>query len=90
MDEFDIWSSFIDILDYVKAEVDSLKTYAYDSRRHQNAKTKYFDAVYSNVPNGGNISVDQNYNSKKENIDAAKCNEPNVSISSQAHTKIKQ
>ena len=46
--------------------------------------------MYSNVPNDKNISVDQNYNSKKENVDAAKCNEPNVSISSQTHADIEQ
>ena len=40
--------------------------------------------------NDENISVDQSYNSKKENFDAAKCYEPNVSISSQTHTKIEQ
>ena len=30
MDEYGIWSSFLDILDFVKAEVDSLGNYAYD------------------------------------------------------------
>ena len=90
IDEFGIWSNFIDILSFVKAEVDSSTTYAYDQGRHQNSKIKYFDAVFSNVPNDENISVDQSYNSKKENFDAAKCNEPNVSISLQTHTKIEQ
>ena len=54
------------------------------------SKIKYFDTVFSNVPNDENSSVDQSYNSKKENFDAAKCNEPNVSISLQTHTKIEQ
>ena len=34
MNEFGIWSNFIDILGFVKAEVDSSNTY--DQRRHQN------------------------------------------------------
>ena len=55
MDEFGIWSKFTDTLYYVKAEVDSSITYAYDQRRHQNSKTKYFDAAYSNVPNDENM-----------------------------------
>ena len=44
---------------------------------------------FSNVPNE-NISVDQNYNSKKENFDAANCNKPNVFTFSQTPTKIEQ
>ena len=88
MDEFGIWSNFTDILGFVKAEVNSLITYSYDHKRCQNSKIKYFDAAFSNVPNDENISVDQNYNSKKETFDAANCNEPSVSISSQTHTRI--
>ena len=51
MDEFGIWSNFIDILGFVKAKVDSSTTYSYDQKRHQNSKIKYFDAAFSNVPN---------------------------------------
>ena len=36
------------------------------------------------------MSVDQSYNSKKENFDAANCNKPNVSMSSQTHIRIEQ
>ena len=71
----------------MKAEGDSLGTYVYDQRKHLNSRTRYFDAAYSNVPNDENISIDQNYNSKKENFDAANCNKPSVSIYSQTHTK---
>ena len=53
-------------------------------RRHQNSKSRYFDAAFSNVPNEENILVDQAYNSKKENFDAANYNVPNVPIYSQA------
>ena len=41
---------------------------------------KYFDAAFSNIPDDENISVDQTYNSKKENFDAANYNVPNVPI----------
>ena len=78
MDEFGIWSIFTDTLYYVKPKAYCSVTCSYDQRRHQNSKTKYFDAAFSNVSNDENISVDQNYNSKKENFDAANCNEPNV------------
>ena len=88
MDTFGIWSNFTDTLGFVKAEVDSSITYSYDQRRHQNSKIKYFDAAFSNVPNDENISVEQRYNSEKENFDAANCNKPNVLISSQTHTRI--
>ena len=74
----------------MKVGVDISTTYAYEQRRHQNLKSKYFDAAFSKIPNDENISVYQNYNSKKENIDAAKCNEPKVSISLQTHAKIEQ
>ena len=63
---------------YVKPKVDSSGTYSYDHKRHQNSKSKYFDAAFSNVPNNENISVDQTYNSKKENFDAANNNVPNI------------
>ena len=63
--------NFVEILDFVKAGLDSSVTYTNDLKRHQNSKIKYFDAAFSNVPNIENISADQNYNSKKENFDAA-------------------
>ena len=69
MDETGIWSILTDTLHYVKPEVDSSVTYSYDQRRHQNAKSRYFDAAFSNVPNEKNILVDQTVNSKKENFD---------------------
>ena len=71
MDEFGIWSSFLDILDFVKAEVDSLGIYAYDQKTHLNSSTRCFDVTYSNVPNDENSSLDQNFNSKKEHFNAA-------------------
>ena len=84
MDESGIWSILNDTLYYVKPEVDSSVTYSYDQRRHQNSKSKYFDAAFSNVPIDENISVDQTYNSKKENVHAANYNVLNVPIYSQA------
>ena len=90
LDEFGIWSNFVDILDFVKAGLDSSITYTYDLKRHQNSKIKYFDAAFSNVPNIENILTDQNYNSKKENFDAANCNKPNVSAFSQTPARITQ
>ena len=78
MDEFGIWSDFVEILDFVKAGIDSQSTYSIDQRKHQNSKIKYFYAAFSNIPNDQNISVDQNYNSKKEIFDAANCNKPSV------------
>ena len=83
LDEFGIWSNFVEILDFVKAGSDSSVTYRYVLKRHQNSKIKYFDAAFSNVSNIENISADQNYNSKKENSDAANCNKPNVVLFSQ-------
>ena len=68
----------------MKPEVDSLVTYSYDQRRHQNAKSRYFDAAFSNVPNEENVLIDQTVNSKKENFDAANYNVPNVPIYTQA------
>ena len=90
LDEFGIWSKFVEILDFVKAGLDSSVTCSYDLKRHQNSKIKYFDAAFSNVPNIENILTDQNYNSKKENFDAANCNKPNVSAFSQTPTRIAQ
>ena len=74
----------------MKAEVDSSTNFSYNQKRHQNSKNKYLDAAFSNIPNDENISVDQSYNSKKENFNATNCNKPNVSISSQIHTRIEQ
>ena len=90
LDEFGIWSNFVEILDFVKAGLDSSVTCSYDLKRHQNSKIKYFDAAFSDVPNIENILTDQNYNSKKENFDAANCNKPNVSVFSQTPTRIAQ
>ena len=90
LDEFGIWSNFVEILDFVKAGLDSSVTCSYDLKRHQNSKIKYFDAAFSNVPNIENILTDQNYNSKKENFNAANCNKPNVSAFSQTPTRIAQ
>ena len=90
LDEFGIWSKFVEILDFVKAGLDSSVTCSYDLKRHQNSKIKYFDAAFSNVPNIENILTDQNYNPKKENFDAANCNKPNVSAFSQTPNRIAQ
>ena len=90
LDEVCIWSNFVEILDFVKAGLDSSVTYPYDLKRHQNLMIKYFNAAFSNVPNIENISTDQNYNSKKENFDAANCNKPNVVTFSQTSTRITQ
>ena len=84
MDESGIWSILTDTLHYVKPEVDSPVTYSYDQRRHQNAKSRYFDAAFSNVPNEENILIDQTTHSKKENFDATNYNVPNVPIYTQA------
>ena len=51
MDESGIWSILTDTLHYVKPEVNSSVIYSYDQRRHQNAKSRYFDAAFSSVPN---------------------------------------
>ena len=83
MDETGFWSILTDTLHYVKPEVDSSMTYSYDQRRHQNAKSRYFDAAFSNVPNEENILIDQTANSKKEDFDAANYNVPNVPIYTQ-------
>ena len=83
MDESGIWSILTDTLHYVKAEIDSSVIFSYDQKRHQNSKSKYFDGAFSNIPDDENLSVDQTYNAKKENFNAANYNEPNVSIYSQ-------
>ena len=72
MDEYGIWSSFLDILDFVRAEFDSLDIYANDQMKHQNSRRRYSNVAYSNVPNDENRSLDQKYNSKKEHFDACK------------------
>ena len=90
LDEVGIWPNFVEILDFVKAGLDSSTTCSYDLKIHQNSKIKYFDAAFSNVPNIENISADQSYNSKKENFDAANCNKPKVSTFSQTPTRIAQ
>ena len=84
MDESGIWSILTDTLHYVKPEVDSSVTYSYDQKRHQISNSKYFDPVFSNVPNDEKKPVDQSHNSKKANFDAANYNVPNVPIYSQA------
>ena len=84
MDEFGIWSILTDTLHYVKPEIDSSVIFSYDKKRHQNLKSKYFDAAFSNIPNvDDNHSVDCTYNEKQENFDAANYNVPNVPVYSQ-------
>ena len=51
MDESGIWSILTDTLHYVKPEIDSSVIFSYDQKRHQNSKSKYFDAAFSNIPN---------------------------------------
>ena len=85
MDESGIWSILTDTLHYVKPEIDSSVIFSYDQKRHQNSKSKYFDAALSNIPNeDNNHSVDYTYNAKEENFDAANYNVPNVPVYSQA------
>ena len=88
MDEYGIWSSFLDILDFVRAEIDSLSNYAYDQKKHQNSRKSYLDVAYSKIPNDKNRLLDQKYNSKKEQFDASNCNKPNGLTHSQTHIKI--
>ena len=93
MDEYDIWSSILDNLDFVRAEVDSLDNYVYDQKKkkkHQNSRKSYLNVAYSNVPNDKNRSLDQKYNSKKEQFDASNCNKPSGLTHSQTHIKIEQ
>ena len=84
MDKSGVWSIHTDTLHYVKPEIDSSVTFSYDQKRHQNSKSKYFDTAFSNIPDDENPSIDQMYNAKKENFDAANYNVPNVPIYSQA------
>ena len=92
MDEYGIWSSFLDILDFVRAEIDSLDNYVYDQKKkkHQNSRKSYLDVAYSNVPNDKNRMLNQKYNLKKEQFDASKCNKPSGLTHSQTHIKIEQ
>ena len=66
IDESGIWSIFTDTLHFVKPEIDSSVIFSYDQKRHQNSRSKYFDAAFSNIPNEeDNHSVDYTYNAKK-------------------------
>ena len=78
MDEYGIWSSSLDILDFVRAEVDSLGNYTYDQKKYQNSRKIYLEVAYPKVPNDNNRLLDQKYNSKKEQLDASNCNKPVV------------
>ena len=85
MMEDGIWSILTDTLHYVKPEIDSSVIYSCDQKMHQNSKSKYFDAAFSNIPNeNNNHSVDYTYNAKEENFDAANYNVPNVPVYSKA------
>ena len=85
MDESGIWSILTDTLHYVKPEIDSSVIFSYDQKRHQNSKSRYFDAAFSNIPNENiDHSVDHTYNAKDENFDAANYNVPNVPVYSKA------
>ena len=68
MDEYGIWSSFQDILVFVRAEVDSFGIYVYDQKKHQNSRKRYFDVAYSNVPNDKNRSLDHKNTIQRKNI----------------------
>ena len=68
MDESGIWCILTNTLHYVKAEIDSSVIFSYDQKRHQNSKSRYFDAAFSNIPDDENSSVDQTYNAKKEEL----------------------
>ena len=81
MDESGIWSILTDTLHYVKPEIDNSVIFSYDQKRHQNSKSKYFDAAFSNIPNeDDNYSVDHTSNAKQENFDTANYNVPNVPL----------
>ena len=84
MDESGIWSIPADTLHYVMSEIDSSVIFSYDQKRHQNSKSKYFDVAFSNIPDDENLLVDQTYNAKKEDFDAANYNVPNFPTYSQA------
>ena len=69
MDESGIWSILTGTLHYVKPEIESSVIFSYDQKRHQNSKSKYFDAAFSNIPDeDDNHSVDYIYNTKQENF----------------------
>ena len=70
MDGSGIWSKLWSS-QYVKAEINSSVTYSFDQKKHQ-------IAALSNKPTDDNTSVDNIFNSKKQNFDAANCNVPNV------------
>ena len=40
LDEYGIWSSFLDILDFLRAEVDSLDNYVYDQKKEEESEFK--------------------------------------------------
>ena len=85
MDESGIWSILTDTLHHVKPEIDSSVIFSYDQKRHQNSKSRYFDAAFSNIPNEViDHSVDHTFNAKQDNFDAANYNVPNVPVYSQA------
>ena len=90
MDEYGIWSSFLDILDFLRTEFNSLGNYANKQKKHQNSRKGYLNVAYSKVPNDNNRLLDQKYNSKKEQFDASNCNKPSGLINSQTHTNIAQ
>ena len=71
MDGSGIWSKLSDTSQYVKAEVNSSVTYSFNQKKHQ-------IAALSNKPTDDNTSIDKNFDSKKQNFDAANCNVPNV------------
>ena len=82
MDESGIWSILTDNLQYVKTETDILLTCSFDLKRHWNVN-KYFDAALLGKSIDDNSSVEQAYNSKKENFDDANYNIPNVPVYNQ-------
>ena len=53
----------------MKPEIDSSVIFSYDQKRHQNSKSKYFDAALSNIPNEiDNHSVDTHTIQKKRTL----------------------
>ena len=69
MDESGIWSILTDTLHYVKPVIDSSVIFSYDQKRHQNSKFKYFDAVFSNIPNENeNHLVNNTCNANKKTL----------------------
>ena len=71
MDGSGIWSKFSDTSQYVKAENNNSVTYSFEQKKHQ-------IAAISNKLTDDNASVDKNFNSNKQYLDAANCNVPNV------------